>query len=284
MKIIVICLILLVLYVIWQQEELKKFEVTTYEICSDKIKNEMNLVMISDLHSHVYGKQNDILWEAVRKQKPDLILIPGDMIVSKKMKSYDVAYQAFRELTKIAPVYFSNGNHESRPIHKKAPLREAYLSYETSVKELGVHILNNTSETVTVKENNLCISGLEIDLSYYTKGKVVPLEEDFLEKKLGQTGDDDYQILLAHNPMYSEQYVKWGANLTLCGHNHGGLVRLPGIGSLISPQFQLFPKYDAGRFDFHDKTVIVGRGLGTHTFHIRIFNRAELVCIHLRGK
>ncbi len=278
-----ICFICLFFYFIWQYQELKKFELTKYEVCSDKIKNEVRLVMISDLHGHVYGKDNDILFEAVREQKPDLILIPGDMMVSKKVKSYEIAYHAFTELAKIAPVYFSNGNHESRPAHKKMPATEAFLAYEKRVKHAGIHILNNASEKIRVNGNEICIYGAEIDLSCYTKGKMIPLKENFLENELGQVGDA-YNILLAHNPAYSEQYAAWGADLTLCGHNHGGLVRIPGIGSLISPQFQLFPKYDAGRFDFGDKTVIIGRGLGTHTFHIRIFNRAELVCIHLHGK
>lgn len=283
MKVIVIFFVFLFLYIIWQYQELKKFEVTEYTIGSDKIKDAIHIVMISDLHSHVYGKDNDVLFEAVRAQNPNLILIPGDMMVSKRTKSYEIAYQAFAELTKIAPVYFSNGNHESRPAHKKMPTTEAYLAYEKRVKQTGVHILNNASECINIKGNELCIYGAEIDLECYTKGKIVPLKEDFLKKNLGQAGER-YNILLAHNPMYSEQYVNWGADLTLCGHNHGGLVRIPGFGSLISPQFQLFPKYDAGRFEFGKKTVIVGRGLGTHTFHIRIFNRAELVSIHLSSK
>ena len=81
---------------------------------------------------------------------------------------------------------------------------------------------------------------------------------------------------------YAKEYADWGADLTLCGHNHGGLIRIPGVGSLISPQFQWFPKYDAGSFEFDGKKVIVSRGLGTHTFHIRIFNRAELVFVVIK--
>ena len=92
----------------------------------------------------------------------------------------------------------------------------------------------------------------------------MPLPQDYLEKTLPEQTEDTFQVLLAHNPRYAKEYADWGADLTFCGHNHGGLIRIPGVGSLISPQFQWLPKYDAGAF-------------GTHTFHIRIFNRAELV-------
>ncbi len=70
--------------------------------------------------------------------------------------------------------------------------------------------------------------------------------------------------------------------MTVCGHNHGGLVCIPGLGSVISPQFIPFPKYDAGEFTIGGRKVYISRGLGTHTFHIRVFNRAELVVISIK--
>ncbi len=67
---------------------------------------------------------------------------------------------------------------------------------------------------------------------------------------LGDAKKDSVQILMAHNPMFAKEYAEWGADVSVCGHTHGGLVRIPGIGSVISPQFELFPKYDAGEFNF----------------------------------
>lgn len=280
MKLMIIILCLLLCYLIWQYQELKKFEVTEYELHSKKVTEELRIVMISDLHAHVYGKDNEPLFSAVREKKPDLILIPGDMIVGKKPASYETAYRAFEGLVPVAPVYFSNGNHESKPARKNLPYSPDFFAYEKKVKKLGVHILNNASETVRHGADEINIYGAEIDMACYAKGKKVPLADSFLEEHLGKAGDS-YNILLAHNPAYSPKYAAWGADLSLCGHNHGGLVRIPGIGSLISPQFVLFSKYDAGRFSFGQREVIIGRGLGTHTFHIRIFNRAELVFIRV---
>ena len=63
------------------------------------------------------------------------------------------------------------------------------------------------------------------------------------------------------------------------GHVHGGIVRLPLLGGVISPQLELFPKYDAGVFEKDDTMMVVTRGLGTHFPPVRIGNRPELLVI-----
>lgn len=281
MKVTGSLLLLAMVYVIWQYFELKKFRVTSYEYHTKKIRGSLHLAVLADLHAHVYGKENDILLESIRELKPDLILVAGDLIVSKYPKTYGTAYDFLQELVKIAPVYFSNGNHESRVSRVQVRQTEAFLNYEKKVEKLGVHILNNESETVQVGEDRICVSGLEIPLECYGKGKYEPLEPAFLEEALGQAENTKLQLLLAHNPGFAPIYAKWGADLTFCGHNHGGLVRIPGVGSLISPQYELFPKYDAGEFDFQGRRVYVSKGLGTHTFHIRIFDRAEVLWVKI---
>ena len=146
-----------------------------------------------------------------------------------------------------------------------------------------MQILNN--ESIQIPEiEEMRITGLELPIEYYEKGRIVPMEPGYLKEFLPKPEGEAYDILLAHNPAYAEHYARWGADITFCGHNHGGLIRIPGIGSLFSPQLTLFPKYDAGRFQKEGKEIIVSRGLGTHTFHIRIFNRAELVNIQFLPK
>ena len=45
---------------------------------------------------------------------------------------------------------------------------------------------------------------------------------------------------MAHNPMFAKEYAEWGADVSVCGHTHGGLVRIPGIGSVISRSLNSF--------------------------------------------
>lgn len=281
MKIIGMIILLIGCFILWQHFELKKFRITSYEYQTDKITQSVNFAVVADLHAHVYGRDNDILIQKIKEQKPDMILVPGDMIVSRYPETYETAYQAVKKLTEIAPVYFSNGNHESRVSKVPVMQTEAFLEYENRVRKLGVHILNNASEEVILHGGKLCISGLEIPLECYGKGSYEPLPEHFIRDVLGDAKQDSVQILMAHNPMFAKEYAEWGADVSVCGHTHGGLVRIPGIGSVISPQFELFPKYDAGEFNFGDRKVYVSKGLGTHTFHIRVFDRAEVLMIRI---
>lgn len=281
MKIIGMIILLIGCFILWQHFELKKFRITSYEYQTDKITQSVNFAVVADLHAHVYGRDNDILIQKIKEQKPDMILVPGDMIVSRYPETYETAYQALKKLTEIAPVYFSNGNHESRVSKVPVMQTESFLEYENRVRKLGVHILNNASEEVILHGGKFCISGLEIPLECYGKGSYEPLPEHFIRDVLGDAKQDSVQILMAHNPMFAKEYAEWGADVSVCGHTHGGLVRIPGIGSVISPQFELFPKYDAGEFNFGDRKVYVSKGLGTHTFHIRVFDRAEVLMIRI---
>ena len=284
MKIVLLIIIILVIYIIWQKQELTKFRVTEYNLASEKIQNDFCIAVIADLHCHEYGKNNERLVDAIKKQKPDAILIPGDMIVSAHTEKYEIALRFFEKITEIAPVYFSNGNHESRIDRPQSPYFEKYRAYRKQVEKLGIHILNNEKEYCSINDNNCVIYGADIPLECYQKGKMTPLPIGFLEEKLGNCDRAAFTVLLAHNPTYCDDYASWGPDLILSGHMHGGLVRIPGIGSALSPQFKLFPKYDAGRFAIGHSTAIISKGLGTHTFHIRIFNRAEVVMVQVKTK
>ena len=81
-----------------------------------------------------------------------------------------------------------------------------------------------------------------------------------MEKLVGKPQPGEYHILLAHFPRYFPTYAAWGADLTLSGHNHGGIIRLPGIGGLVGPDPGLFPKYDHGEFTIDGRKMIVSAG------------------------
>lgn len=279
MIILITVLILIMVYILWQKWELTKFCVTTYQIHSNKIKKTAVAAVISDLHGFSYGLGNEQLLEQVKNIKPQVILIPGDMLVSKDSKTYDTAYETLKELVKIAPVYYSYGNHESRLRDPERINHPKFLQYLNKLRALGVAILETETREISLGENRVMLSGLELELEFYEKGGIPPMEDSYMKEHLKMQKEELFQILLAHNPAYAEQYAAWGADITFCGHNHGGLIRIPGIGSLVSPQLTLFPKYDAGKFQIGRNCVIVSRGLGTHTFHVRIFNRAELISV-----
>lgn len=279
MIILIIILLVILVSILWQRWELGKFGVTHYIVQSAKIKSPVAVAVISDLHGFSYGQNNHKLLEETAKINPQAIFIPGDMLVSKYPDTYGTALETLAELVKIAPVYYSYGNHESRLREPECVNHGLFEQYMQNVCALGVTVMGTETRSIFLGENRVMLSALELELDYYEKGSIAPLEASYMREHLPLVEAEKFQILLAHNPAYAEHYAAWGADVTFCGHNHGGLVRIPGIGSLVSPQLTLFPKYDAGAFEIEGRKVIVSRGLGTHTFHVRVFNRAELLAV-----
>lgn len=269
-------------YVLWQVWELHRFRCSNYEVTADKLKMKHRIVVLSDVHLWSYGKDNERLISAVRSAQPELILFPGDLIVYTKPERFLRAEVLMKQLIAIAPVYFSNGNHESRLEQPGYAGYEAYQRLKKHMLRMGVHILNNEEKTVLLGSDPVRIHGLELPLHYYKKGVDTPLELSQLSELLRASDQTVYEILLAHTPKYVPEYFAWGADLCLSGHYHGGLVCLPFVGSIISPQFQLLPKYSFGKYEQGTQTALISRGLGTHTFHVRIFNRAELLVVTLQ--
>lgn len=258
-----------------------------YTISSGKLPKEFDkkkILFLSDLHNARFGKNNKRLLEAIEKENPDYIFVGGDMLVSKVGNHAEHAKHLMRELAAKYPVYCANGNHEERLLWKSDQCPEArkmYEDYESCLKECGVCHLRN--ETVQIKEGEswIYVSGLELSRECYGKFSSASLQEHYIEERLGKCKKDSFHVLLAHNPVFFEDYARWGADLTLAGHIHGGIVRLPFLGGVIAPSYQLFPKYDAGLFRKGKKRMIVSVGLGSHSIKVRLFNPPKMDIITL---
>ena len=246
------------------------FVATHYCLQSSKIQNPIRLVFFSDLHECEHGINNQELIQACRSFAADAILVPGDIV----MDGYNLDNMR-RLFSSLNNVYLSNGNHETRL--RKNPYE--YNKYLEEMQKTNVNILNNDSKHIVLNGNTVCITGLELDISQYKKKM---LSEKEIEERVGKRGDG-YQILLAHSPRYAPSYVKWGADLTLCGHYHGGVVRVFGR-AVASPHYELFPKYGYGKYEKDGKTVLVTSGIGGHSVKFRLWNKMEIVVIDISAK
>lgn len=263
------------------------FKVTRYSIHVPKMDQNADakkIVFLSDLHNHEYGKRNNRLMQAIIREKPDLIFIGGDMLIGKEGVSAEVAWKLIRQLPRIAPVYYANGNHEQRMKEDTVQYGNVYPTYKKELEEAGVHFLENGSAMEELNGCPIRITGLELPSYTYTKLKRMKVEKENIEDLIGEKDENAYQILLAHNPTYYKAYKEWGADLVLSGHLHGGMARIPGWRGVITPQAFLFPKYSGEMTQEDGKTIVVSRGLGSHTIPIRLFNKPELVVMELSGK
>lgn len=259
------------------------FQTVHYHISSKKIKSDVTIVMLADLHNQKYGENNEILLGEIEKNSPDFVCLAGDMLIGHTKIPYETGQKLVMELAKKYPVFYGLGNHEARMRKQTEIYGTRYENYMEPIKALGTHVLINESTGFSVGDNQFQIFGYDLPLKYFEKFNRYVFEPCQVEEALGscEGADDCYQILLAHNPIYFKQYAAWGADLTLSGHLHGGIIRLPLLGGVITPQAKLFPRYSAGKYKIGEKRMIVSRGLGTHTIPIRFNNKPELSVIHL---
>lgn len=253
------------------------FHTVYYTVSSHKIKEPIDLVVLADLHDQIYGKDNEKLLDAIEKEHPTAILIAGDMLTALQDRE-KTAETLIAKLSETYPVYYGLGNHEAKMKWKQEDFGNLYEQYFGEIRKTKTSVLDNTFAQLG---DTIRIYGLNIGEAYYKRLKQTPMAADYIEQHIGRAEDAYFNILLAHNPMYFEQYAKWHPDLVFSGHVHGGLVRLPFIGGVIAPNLHLFPKYDGGKFQKDQTTMIVSRGLGIHSVEFRMWNPAELVVVRL---
>ncbi len=257
-----------------------------YRIASEKIHGQgKTIVFLTDLHNKEFGEENSRLLETVRKVKPDAVLFGGDGMVAKRGNSdVRIPLALLTELAKEFPVYCGNGNHESRMLWKSEIYGETYENYRTALENAGIRYLSNEAADL---DSDIRVYGLDLPkIAYLPRSGEIP--EGLLKETLGEPDPEKFCLLLAHSPLFFEEYAAWGADLTLSGHFHGGTIRLPLVGGVMTPQYQFFYPRCAGYFELPGKgreksRMIVGRGLGTHSINIRLNDKPQVVVVRLCG-
>lgn len=249
-----------------------ELEVTFYHFYSPKIMGTDNtrIVVLSDLHNREFGINNQDLIRQIVVLKPDLIIMAGDMVNANE-DNLDVILSLCEELMKTAPVYYGPGNHENHLFYEKdSPL-------ESLLVEKGVHVLVNRSEAVTVHKTSFLIGGLTTAPEGYEE-----FGKEFIEE---YEKSDDFKLLIAHYPsLYYDALADTEIDLGICGHFHGGLVRLPGVGGLYHGDIGFLPQYSGGMYKLPYSTIFVSRGMEDHSGFPRINNRPELAVIDINGR
>lgn len=255
--------------------------ITEYNIQNEKIDKNLDgykILQLSDLHNRAFGKDSGKLIKKIDTVSPDIIVITGDLF-DKRASGISNMLKLVKNLTSKYPCYYIIGNHELR-------LGQAKFQYVlTELKKMGVVILNNEHKELS---ENVKLYGigynLKTDLSkgFEYKYKEEITKED-IEREVGSLNTTNFNILLAHTPFSFEAYSETGFDLILSGHVHGGIIRLPFLGGLLSPQRKFFPKYSEGIYTKGNSKMIVSRGLGYGGLKFRMFNNPEIVVVTLKN-
>ncbi len=267
----------------WSKYERGHFVTEELVFSSSKIKEPAVLVFLSDLHDNTFGEKNEKLLKEIKRIHPDAVLIGGDTMVTKPGRAdLSRTKELLQGISRFScPVFYANGNHEQRMQRDRGVYGSMYDEFRKLLEEYQVNYLQN--KTVQWRDD-IAVSGVDIAWKYYQDFHPDSMVPSYLTRRLGKAESERFQILLAHSPLFFDAYAGWGADLSLAGHFHGGTIRLPGLGGVMTPQYQFFHPFCGGVFEQNGRWMLVSRGLGTHSINIRIGNRPQLAVIRLEPK
>ena len=296
---IFVCIATAVIVVLCNYIGNRNFRETFYVTSSIKVDSSVRVVQLSDMHAVSYGKNNEKLLERIKALEPDMIVCTGDIVDSVKDDA-GYALSLAKGLSEIAPSYYVYGNNEVEGIYN-FPLNEKELdkkfgfnennrdetallnikdSFEEKLENAGIKVLKNEKDTIKIKNIMVDIYGVLTSnpSSFWSySGKSFA---DYIYENTG-----NLKITAIHEPFIFEEFQPdfWG-DLMLCGHTHGGLVRVPVFGPLFTHEGGLLPeregKFVYGRYSVAGKPLIVSSGLENSDV-FRINNQPELVIIDI---
>ena len=266
---------ILTLLIIWIAYGNTDLEIYKYNVKSEDIPSEFDnfrIVQISDLHNAEFGENNEKLLLMLKQADADIIAITGDMIDSRNT-DVDVAISFAQKAVNIAPVYYVNGNHESRVLGEYEKLKQG-------LTDAGVTILENSSADITIGDETITLIGIN-DPTFCMEFVDDTMEQNIAHQLVNVIPDNDnYKVLLAHRPEYFDVYAG-NVDLVLSGHAHGGQFRIPFIGGLVAPGQGFFPEYYEGSHIKENTEMIVSRGIGNSIIPFRINNKPEIIVAEL---
>ena len=238
-----------------------------FNLLKEGDENAVRCVLVTDLHSCYYGKNQKNLIERIDKENPDIIFLGGDIF--DDIIDDDNAVIFLEEISKKYKCFYVSGNHEY--------WSERCDEMKDKVRSLGITVLEGDCETIEINGKTIDVCGVD-DPTRLTNSQF----KEQLNKAYAKTSEDHYKILLTHRPERTDLYSKYDYDLILSGHAHAGQIRIPFINiGLYAPNQGLFSKYVSGIYTLSNGSrLIVSRGLARESTPApRFFNHPEIVVI-----
>lgn len=234
--------------------------VNTYDVQNEKIETPVRLVLLGDLHDCILGEKNADLIMKVEEQKPDLILIAGDML-NEDSENAERVLHLIEELAQEAPVYYALGNHELSYIDV------GHSEFCEEIETAGAIVLEKEYRDITIGKSVLRIGGMyEYAFGLDLENTAQKASEDVIAFLEEFEDTSAYKVMIAHRPdsfVFGNASEYWNVNLVISAHNHGGQVVLPFVGGLYGGDQGWFPKYIHGLYEVGKMQMFVTSGLGS---------------------
>ncbi len=235
------------------------------------------IVQLTDLHSAWFGGEQSELMTKLERENPDIVVFTGDM-QDNLLLDLEPTLSLVRQIE--VPIYSVSGNHEGGDGYLDG--QQLFFNTVAALKRAGVICLENERAEIFRGGQSISLYGISDHRTccrrYYVESYLAHVRPDPFQK-------DECAVLLYHRANQADELTGLNVDLILSGHLHGGVIRLPIVGGLLSPERTLFPEYDAGLYALEDGTqLVVSRGLGNSASLPRIFNPPEIMAVTLQKR
>ena len=218
-----------------------------------------------------FDAESRYLLELVRLQSPDLIALTGDL--ADEFTDFSMLPPLLEGLAALAPTFYVTGNHEW------VLSREKRAALFSMLDAAGVVRLQNEYQLLERGQFSIVLAGADDPNGPFDQKRPAQLVREIRQAR----GKDAYILMLSHRNDELDLWANMGVQTVLCGHGHGGIVRLPFVGAVFGTHLDLFPDYTAGLYQKGQTNMIVSRGLGgSRKLPLRIGNRPEIVTVILK--
>lgn len=222
----------------------------------------LDAAWLCDFHYGQFIREGSVAaWiDATLELTPDLVLLGGDMVDALTPRQHGPLLDQVARLRAPLGVFAIWGNHDTVRFRSERP------RFEAALLDRGITVLHNRGVLV---RDDLYLAGLD-DLR---------TGRPDLRAALADRPARTPCLLLSHNPDVLPQ-VPTDVDLTLCGHTHGGQVRLPWIGPIVTSS--LYGRRFVEGWVEAPARGYVSRGLGVTQVPIRINCPPEITSLTLR--
>lgn len=263
----IIPILILTVLLCYGNYNIKHISKTEYNVSSDKLKDDYEIVFISDTH-YATIQNPDLIKEKIaeiEKMKPDMVLLGGDIVEEGTSKeAMQEVFRIFGGIESTYGTYYVYGNHDRQMYAEERAYTGEEL--EDAMRVNGVMALRDSYVQLAP---DLVVAGRE-DVSLGKEGRK-PTDE-ILQGIPG----DSYVVLLDHQPVQSEENARQGVDLQLSGHTHAGqLIPIGYINALTGA-------LNYGEYERGGCKVIVSSGMAGWGFPFRTQGKCEYVFVHLK--
>ncbi len=255
---------------IWEPSRLTEKEYTLALSRWPAACTDYHVAVVSDIHAgapYIGLDKIDLMVAMIQKQKPDLVLLPGDFVIQDVVGGSfiapEVLAQHLKPLLLHTKVYAVLGNHDAWLDSKRV---------QAALEDVGIVVLEDSAIPITKNQCQFWLVGF----SDYTEGKRQ------YHQAFKRVPKNSSVLAFTHSPDTFPDIKKINFSLLIAGHTHGGQVALPFIGRPIVPS-KYGKRYAIGHIHENNRDLFVTSGIGTSILPVRFGVPPEISYLRLQS-